>query len=233
MVSSTVFPARSNPLGAPALSAGQLRGYRELGVIIRRAAPTNAPSRAASRASIHRRRHQFGYGLRYRSDDVAAKLAVFPRVLLFQSEAVILVHIGASKVLDFLHDVKQNFFRAPGAWGILLGLPHVSSSNIRCAINRESDAVRHLLAPALSVKSRIVPRFLASVNVDPTLLVFRIHLRPDMVLGVPNPAYPATDCSAEHAEAVCPLAAPSASCLQEPPYITVSWKALESSAVGV
>ncbi len=66
---------------------------------------------------------------------------------------------------------------------------------------------------------------------DPSALVLRVHLSPDMVFGVPYPANTATDCAAQHAEAVGPFANTAAPSLEQSPDIAVSWESFISTAV--
>lgn len=53
----------------------------------------------------------------------------------------------------------------------------------------------------------------ATVDMHPSFPVYAVDLGPNVVLSVPNPADPATDCPAEHPETSRPFADPSPSCL--------------------
>lgn len=56
----------------------------------------------------------------------------------------------------------------------------------------------------------------------PTALMLRVHLSPDVILGVPHPSYTSTKGSAEHAKAVGPFTGTSSSSLQQLPHIRVA-----------
>lgn len=67
----------------------------------------------------------------------------------------------------------------------------------------------------------------------PSFAVNGVHLCPDMVLCVPDPADSRSNSSAEHAEAVGPLAASAFAGLQEDECIVVAGKSLVVSAAFV
>ena len=68
---------------------------------------------------------------------------------------------------------------------------------------------------------------------DPSLLMFRVYLRPYMIFTVPYPAYSCTSSFAQHAETVGPLSTSSSPGLQQGPHVGEAGKALIGIAFGV
>lgn len=64
----------------------------------------------------------------------------------------------------------------------------------------------------------------------PSLLMLRIHFRPDVVLRVPHPTDPTSQSATQHGEAVGPLAHTAPSRLQQLPDIRIPWKAFNGAA---
>ena len=78
----------------------------------------------------------------------------------------------------------------------------------------------------MCVEQGSVPSLFTAVNVHPTLAVYTVDFGPDVVLGVPDPSHSAADCTAEHGEAVSPLANAATSGLEQNEGIVVSREAL-------
>lgn len=199
MLPSTLTPC-GNPLRVSTL-ATELFG-RNFGVVA-----GSGPARTG--AGCDTARDQLSNGMGDRVDYVLAQFAVLPGVFLLEAEPLILAHICPSYVFDLLDDVKHDLFRALVPLERALAFSHISACYVSSAVDRECHAVRHLLAPALGIEAWVVPSLLACVDVDPSLLMFRVNLGPDVVFGIPHPADPTTDGSAKHAEAIGPLAAPA------------------------
>lgn len=213
-VSSAGLTTGSHPISVATLSAWKFSRHRHLGVVVGGAG--YSPAQAASTRRGARRiwgRNKLSHSLSDRCHDIAAQLLVFPRVLFLEAEADVLVHVGSPQTLDLLHDIQQDLFWASIAFVVVLHLSYIAAGDVGCAIDRKGDTVRHLLAPPVRVKSRVVPCFLAGIDMDPSLLVLRVHLSPYVILGIPHPTYPATNGTTEHAEAVGPFAASSSSSL--------------------
>lgn len=143
-------------------------------------------------------------------DDVPAQLAVFATILLLEAEALFLRQVGAAEGADLVEDVEEDFFGATVAVLGVVSFADVAARDVCDAVGREANAVGDLLAPTVGVKAGVVPGFLAGVDVNPALLHLGVHLCPDVVFGVPDPADAAADRAAEHAEAVGPFTAAAA-----------------------
>lgn len=161
-----------------------------------------------------------------RCHDVATKLTLLPGVFLLQPEPLFLVEIGAPQVSDLLHNVEKDLLRTAGPFEGVLGFADVSSRDIGRTIGAEGYTVRHLFAPAFSVEPRVVPSLFACVDMDPSLLVLRVHLRPEVIFGAPDPAHTAADGATEHTEAIRPLAGSPSLRLQKLPDIAVPRESL-------
>lgn len=213
-------------LGGNILSSGIVTTRllsRQLLILAGHAVATVAGS--GSRGTRNKVGDSLGNGLHH----ILPELLVFPLILLLESEALILAHICPAAALNLLCDVEQNLLGAPVAVVGRLGLADIAAGDIGGAINRESHAVGHLLAPALSVKPGVVPSLLAGINVNPTLLMLRIDLGPHMILSIPDPSYAPTHSTAQHAEAVGPLSDTTSPCLKQAPDVTVSGEPLMSA----
>lgn len=204
---------------------------RQLGVVASLGSCLTGRGCAARRRAGHAR-NEVGDGLGNGLDDISPELAVLAAVLLLESELFILVHVAATQAPDLVQDVEQDLFGASVAFCAEIALTYVSAGDIGGAIDRERDAVGHLLTPALSVKARVVPCLLASVDVDPSLLVLGVYLGPDVVLCVPDPTNSASHGTAKHAEAVCPLSNTSSAGVQQSPNIAVPGESFVSAAVS-
>lgn len=119
---------------------------RQLGVLARRAGGA-----AGRRGCDGAERDQVGNSLRDRRNDVFTQLVVLSLILLLQSEALLLAHVGTTDVLDFLHNVKHDLFGAAVAFIGILALSNISASHVSGAVNGEGNAVGHLLAPTLGI----------------------------------------------------------------------------------
>lgn len=85
----------------------------------------------------------------------------------------------------------------------------------------------------MSVKQRCIPCLLATVDMHPASAVRAVDFSPDVVLCVPNPSHSAADGTAEHGEAVCPLANTATPGLEQDEGIVVSGETLIGLAVLV
>jgi len=73
-----------------------------------------------------------------------------------------------------------------------------------------------------SVEPRGVPGFFTCVNVYPPFLVVAVHFRPYVILAIPDPSNSSSRCSAQHGEAIGPLATPPSLGFQESPHLGIS-----------
>jgi len=83
-----------------------------------------------------------------------------------------------------------------------------------------------------SVQPWIVPRFLAGINMDPSPLMLRVHLRPYMVFSVPYPSDATSHSPAQHGKTISPLAATTPPYLQQCPYISKARKSFVCSTLA-
>lgn len=56
----------------------------------------------------------------------------------------------------------------------------VAAGDVGNAVMGERDAVCHFLAPALCIQARLVPGFLAGIDMDPFFGVFGVDFCPDL-----------------------------------------------------
>lgn len=85
----------------------------------------------------------------------------------------------------------------------------------------------------MGVQKRRIPGLLTAVDMYPPFAVYAVDFRPDMVLGVPDPAHLAAHGSAEHREAIRPLSNSPSPCLQQDESVVVSRKPFERLTLGV
>lgn len=76
----------------------------------------------------------------------------------------------------------------------------------------------------------MIPCLFACVDVNPSSLVLRIDLCPDVVLRVPDPTNTTTDRPTEHAEAVGPFTNTTTTGLQELPDVRVARESFKGAA---
>lgn len=79
----------------------------------------------------------------------------------------------------------------------------------------------------LGVKHGRIPCLFAAVDMYPSLAMCAVHLGPDMIFCVPHPPHPTAHRTAQHGEAICPLAHTSSPCVEKDESVVVSWETFE------
>ncbi len=161
--------------------------------------------------------------------DISPELPLFPLVFFEQTTLLIFCYIIPPHPLDLVGDVEENLFGATVAIGTVGGgVPNVAACDIGGTVNGEGDAVGHLLTPSCThvsivisrtqtlrptfgIQPRLIPRLLASIDVNPSLLMLRVYLRPDVVLCVPYPSCSSVHSPAHHGETIGPFPASTSS----------------------
>jgi hypothetical protein len=115
---------------------------------------------------------------------------------------------------------------------VLVEVANVAAGHVGGTINPEGDTVRDLSAPSFGVETGVIESLLASIHMNPSSLVFRVHFCPDMVLCIPDPTNTSTDRAAEHAEAVGPLTSSATASLKELPDVGITGESLVGAASG-
>jgi hypothetical protein len=165
---------------------------------------------------------------------VSTKLTLLTLILLDETTLVGLGHVLTTLSADLVDRPKNDLLRGTVARAAVLGeVADVATGDIGRTIDGECNAIRDLTAPSLSVETGLVPRSLARIHMDPTTLVFRIHLSPDVVFRVPYPTNAGSDSTAEHAEAIGPFSHTAPACLQQLPDIRVTGESLIGTTVGL
>lgn len=81
------------------------------------------------------------------------------------------------------------------------------------------------------VSSWVIPHLLTGVDMNPPPLVLAVHLGPDMVFTIPDPSYPGTGSTAQHAETVGKFTCSSSASLEKGPYFAISRESFKGPAV--
>lgn len=100
----------------------------------------------------------------------------------------------------------------------------VSAPNLVMMVSQAHDSLTTDPTPTFRVQPRVVPHFLARVDMNPSLLLIGIDLRPHVIFSVPHPSDTPSDRPTQHAETIGPFPASSLSGLKQGPYVSVSRK---------
>jgi hypothetical protein len=164
---------------------------------------------------------------------VPTKLTLLTLILLDEPALVGLGHVLTTLSANLVDGPKDDLLRGTVARAAVLGeVADVATGYVGCTIDGECNAVRDLAAPSLSVETGLIPRSLTCIYMDPTTLVFRIHLSPDVVFRVPYPTDTGANGAAEHTKAIGPFSHTAPACLKQLPDIGVTGESLIGTTVG-
>jgi hypothetical protein len=104
---------------------------------------------------------------------VATKFLLFTLIFFNQAALIGLRHVLTALPANLVDRPKNHFFRGAIARATVSGeVANVSASDISRTIDGESDAVRNFALPPLCIETRLIPGALASIDVNPSSLMF-------------------------------------------------------------